>query len=376
MDGGLTLACGQCGVRYFQESVAHDELRGTEWVCPDCRERADAGEAAGGLFPAAEQDEAVVRERLERATGGRYEVGALLGRGLGLVFKGRRRGSEGRVEWVAIKTIHPRMAEDVRAAKRFLREADLARQLGDHHHLVEFQEGGYGEGLYYLVMELVEGPTLLQHLRRSDRLHVPEAGRLVVQALDGLAHAHRAVIETEVTGAEGVGQRVRFRGLVHRDLKPENLLLAGGKTLKVADLGLAKAFDAGGNTNVTGEDEVAGTPYYWPREQIESFRYLDPRSDVFSMGAILYTLLTGVYPRPGMRTLPPGSPRLVSAVLRDSVEPIEKTGADVPDTVRAVVRRALSERAADRFADAGVMRDALREALVAAGVTMKPCGCA
>src|SRR5947209_9113213 len=145
--------------------------------------------------------------------------------------------------------------------------------------------------------------------RRGGRLSLDEAGPIILQTLEGLAYVHQ--------------QRV-----VHRDLKPQNLLLSGREgqwIAKIADLGLAKNFDNAGFSGMTVTGSVAGSLYYMPREQVTNFKYFEPVSDVWSMGATCYHILTGTFPREQLKKEEP-----LEMILRNEIIPIRKRDPRIP----------------------------------------------
>ena len=294
----------------------------------------------------------------------RYEPIRVLGEGgMGKVFLARDTELD---QEVAIKLIRPRRGASPEALDHFRRETDLTRQLS-HPNVVRYLSGGHVGGHLYLVLEYVAGEDLAAlYAREGPRLPLRQAGPLMVCALRGLGYAHQAELEAEVS--EEGERRVRsFRGLVHRDLKPENILIAdtgrGVKVPKIADLGLAKVYDAAGLSDFTEPGVVAGTPYFWPREQLTDYRYLKPAADVFAMGTILYRLLSGHFPRAGLDKTGLSFHQLCLIVLRDRIVPIQEHLPNLPDPVAAVIAKSLEEKPEARYADAAEMAEALRKAL-------------
>jgi serine/threonine protein kinase len=162
---------------------------------------------------------------------------------------------------------------------------------------------------------------------------------LAAQALEGLASAHGA-------------------GFVHRDLKPDNVLFAGDGTAKLADFGLAKSFQQAGLSGMTATGAFAGTYFFMPREQLTSFRQARPASDVWSMAATLYYLLTGQYARDFG-----AHPDPLAVILRGGVVPIRRRDASVPEELAGVIDRALSDEAEERYPTAREFASALRGVL-------------
>jgi serine/threonine protein kinase len=324
-----------------------------------------------------------------------YRIESELGRGaVGVVYKAVQIAS-GRT--VAIKTLLPQVATDLDHARAFEREIEITRQL-KHPNIVELLAHGTSRDeagvLFYLVLEYVDGMDLDRYVEENCRpLALPLAAPILLGALDGLAYAHAAVVNT--TFPDGA-PRV-LKGVVHRDLTPRNVLLArapDGKNWipKLADFGLAKSFESAGMTNMTRPGQLAGTPSYWPREQITHYTHACPATDVFSMAAVIYKALTGAYVRDGINELlaecqqrgrPAGIPDFMRVISANPVRPIRDRDADLPAPVAEVLDRALREAevAGDeeatriqlgelRYADAGAFRDALVTALQQSGINV------
>lgn len=267
-----------------------------------------------------------------------HEVLELLGGGGGGVVHRARRRADGAI--VAVKRL--RAADDAPAYARtsFAREV-AAMQALRHPHVVALYEHGAAGRAFYFTMELCAGGSAQDLLDANpDGLRAERAVAIAVDALAGLDAAHRA-------------------GFVHRDVKPGNVLLAEAEgPAKIGDLGLAKSFANAGLSGVTVAGAVAGTLAYMPREQVTAYRTLGPASDVWSLGATLYALLTGVAPR--------GEPRgrdAIAAVLSTPAVPVRHREPSVPEAVAAAVDRALRDDPAERFASAAELRDALLAAL-------------
>jgi serine/threonine protein kinase len=264
---------------------------------------------------------------------GDYKVLDRLGKGrMAGVYKAQHR--LGQV--VAIKVLPPSKAKDPTLLGRFQREARLALKL-KHPNIVRAFQVGVSEGLYYLVMEYLEGETLEDVLTRRGKFLPGEAVRLVYQALQGLEHIH--------------GQ-----GLIHRDLKPSNLMLVPGagadggtlrSTVKILDIGLGRAlFDDGGADDpaLTGEGVLLGTPDYMSPEQARDPRATDIRSDVYSLGCVLYHLLAGHPPFPDTN--------IISQMIRHATEPprpLKEMNPAVPDGLQQIVNWMLAKDPAGRY---------------------------
>ena len=268
-----------------------------------------------------------------------YAVGKMIGRGgMGAVYLAKR---EEDGSTVALKVMLAQSDVDDAARENFQREIEVTRSLR-HPRIVSLIDHGSAESTFYFVMEYCAGGSVADLQRRhAGGLPLTLSVRIALEALEGLAHAHE-------------------RGFVHRDLKPENLLLAddAGGGAKVTDFGLAKSFQQAGLSGMTATGAVAGTLYFMPREQLTQFRLLKPVSDVWSMGATLYHMLTGAYPRefrPGEDPLP--------VILRGGVVPIRARDPRLPERVAAVVDRSVVDAVPERYQTAGEFRAALAGAV-------------
>lgn len=266
------------------------------------------------------------------------------GGGQGVVWLAREQAEGNRQ--VALKTFRAPLLLDERErdrrVKHFLREAMVAPAFR-HRHVVELYSAGWANQTVYVAMEYVPGGDLGSFVGPSGRLPWRVACRFVAQALEAMAAAHA-------------------RKLVHRDLKPENLLLTAASPegdIKVADLGLAKNFTLAGLSGFTATGICAGTIEYMPPEQFLDYKYVSPPSDVYSLGAVLFRLLTGRGVHGGALG---GVEELLSA-LEAPVPPVLSIERAVPPTVAAVVDRALLREPALRYDDAGRMLEALRAAM-------------
>ncbi len=174
---------------------------------------------------------------------------------------------------VAIKVLRPDLAEEVGAA-RFLHEIQIAARL-HHPHILPLYDSDQVDGLVYYVMPYIQGESLRQRLDRERQLPIADALQIAREVADALSYAHSC-------------------NVVHRDIKPANILLDSGHAL-VADFGVARAVGAGESS--TGH--IVGTPGYMSPEQIDGSRFLDGRSDIYSLGCVLYEMLTGEAAFPG-----------------------------------------------------------------------------
>ncbi|MGH7297531.1 MAG: serine/threonine-protein kinase, partial [Polyangiaceae bacterium] len=225
-----------------------------------------------------DQERAILKRLLgDGRVGGRYVVERVLGMGgMGLVAAARNPELD---QQVAIKFMRPELASDEVLSARFLREAKLAARAKSPHFVRVFDFGKLDSGVPYLVMEMLSGRDLGEELAQTGPMPVADAVDFVLQAAMGLAELHSL-------------------GIVHRDLKPANLFLAeaaGTRVLKVLDLGLTTDPGRTG-PGLTSTGHVFGTPHYMSPEQIKESKSVDPRSDVWALGVILYELLTAALP--------------------------------------------------------------------------------
>jgi predicted Ser/Thr protein kinase len=221
------------------------------------------------------------------------EILELLGKGgMGAVYKARQRGLD---RLVALKILPPDVSTDPAFSERFTREAKALARL-NHPNIVGVFDSGQVGGLYFFLMEYVDGVNLRQALRAGN-LKPAEAIKIVPQICDALQFAHD-------------------EGVVHRDIKPENILLDGRGRVKIADFGLAKLFRDKTDDALTGTHQVMGTPHYMAPEQIRGTRDVDHRADIYSLGVTFYEMLTGQLP---LGRFPPPSKKVHIDVRLDEV---------------------------------------------------------
>jgi eukaryotic-like serine/threonine-protein kinase len=249
---------------------------------------------------------------------GRYELEEVVGTGgMSSVFKARDTLLE---RHVALKILHQHFTEDDQYVERFRREARAVASLS-HPNIVTILDRGEDEGRQFIVFELVEGRTLAEVLHEEGRLPVRRALEIAIQVARGLGFAHE-------------------QGLVHRDVKPQNVILNGDGRAKVTDFGIARSLEVQG---VTQSGAVLGTSNYIAPEQA-SGRPVDRTTDVYSLGVVLFELLTGEVPFPGES--------FVAVAMQHVSEPppsVLEVRPDVPVRVARAVDRALEKDPAERF---------------------------
>jgi eukaryotic-like serine/threonine-protein kinase len=273
-------------------------------------------------------------DQLQQILGDRYIIEREVGRGgMAFVYLARDRRYE---RQVAVKVLDPQIATAV-GAERFLREIRITAQL-QHPHIVSLLDSGEARDLLYAVMPFVEGESLRDRLMATARLSTTEAVTIAWEVADALDYAHR-------------------RGVVHRDIKPENILVSNGHAL-VADFGIARAIGLAGGATLTGVGFPIGTAAYMSPEQATAASPVDGRSDIYSLGCVLYEMLAGRMAFSG--------PSLKSVLTQQlTIDPplIHISRADVPQNVIAIVRRCLMKRPEERYQSAGELAEELRGAL-------------
>jgi serine/threonine-protein kinase len=280
---------------------------------------------------------------LQSALSDRYTLERELGRGgMATVYLARDLRHRRRV---ALKVLHPELAYAL-GADRFLREIEVAANLS-HPHLLPLFDSGEVEGLLYYVMPYVEGETLRDRVSRETQLPVEDALEIAQQVAAALAYAH--------------GQ-----GVIHRDIKPENILLSGGNAF-VADFGIAHALGRAGAERLTETGMAVGTVAYMSPEQASGARQLDGRSDVYSLGCVLYEMLAGEPPYTG-----PTAHAIMAKRLSDPVPSVRRVRQAITPGINQVVARALAPTPADRFATAAQFAEALTRGETAPAAVARP----
>jgi serine/threonine-protein kinase len=275
----------------------------------------------------------------------RYEIIRQLGRGgAATVYLAQDRKHD---RQVAIKVARAEVAA-VLGAERFLREIRFAAQL-QHPNILPLHDSGESDGMLYYVMPYIEGESLRDRLNREQQLPLSDAVEIAGEVADALGHAH-------------------VRGLVHRDIKPENILLSGEHAL-VADFGIARAMAAAGGDRLTEAGVILGTPEYMSPEQAAGESELDGRSDIYSLGCVVYEMLAGE---------PPFTAATVGGVIAqkmvDPVPSLRTVRDTLPIRVERAVMRALGRMPADRFASAPGFAAALKGESAPGDISARPHG--
>jgi len=236
---------------------------------------------------------------------------------------------------VAVKRLHAHLTQDENFTRRFILEAKAAASL-DHQNIVRVIDFGIEEGSYQMVMEFVEGESLKDVSERWRPLRYDLALAIVYQVCRGLEHAHA-------------------KGIVHRDIKPGNIMMTKAGVAKITDFGLAKLMQ--GNSNQTAADSILGTPLYMSPEQAFG-ESVDQRSDLFSLGTVLYESLTGRQPFAGENYM-----GVIQNIIHKEIPAVRDLNPEVPADAEHVVMRALAKNRDDRFKSAREFREAIEAVL-------------
>jgi hypothetical protein len=285
--------------------------------------------------------------------GGKYRLDALIGEGgMGSVWAATHLGLN---QAVAIKFISREFVRSAEALRRFDAEAKAAAALKSRHVVQVFDTGTLADETPYIAMELLHGETLQSRVHRTGPIPLVEAVEILSQSCKALGRAHSA-------------------GIIHRDIKPDNIFLAQSNdddsyVVKILDFGVAKiggGSEPGSSQSATRTGAVLGTPLYMSPEQARGLRTIDNRTDLYSLGLVAYTMLTG--------NLAFSSESFGDLLLQICTAPLPQLSAQahwLPPTVDPWFMRACAREPQDRYASAQEFADALR---IAAGVTMQPRG--
>jgi hypothetical protein len=287
-----------------------------------------------------------VTERLSTTLADRYRIERSLGQGgMATVYLAADLKHDRKV---ALKVLRPELAA-VLGADRFLQEIKTTAQL-QHPHILPLYDsgsttaaqGGSPEFLYY-VMPYIQGETLRGKLEREVQLGIDEAVKITTEVADALQYAHE-------------------QGIIHRDIKPENILVHNGRVM-VADFGIALAVSAAAGGRMTETGLSLGTPLYMSPEQATADKHVTNRSDIYSLGAMLYEMLTGEPPHTGS-----SAQAIIMKIVTHEARPVTELRKAVPPHVAAAVAKALEKLPADRFDSAKAFADALHNPALAPSV--------
>lgn len=235
---------------------------------------------------------------------------------------------------VAIKVLRGDLSNDEKFVRRFQREALAASSLS-HPNIVEMYDVGEDNGIYYIVMEYVEGKTLKQLIKKRGSLTLSEALDIMLQLTDGISHAHDSYI-------------------IHRDLKPQNILIKDDGQIKITDFGIAMALNS---TQLTQTNSVMGSVHYLPPEQALG-KGATIRSDIYSMGILFYELLTGKLPFKGENAV-----EIAMKQIKEPLPSVKKQNEAIPQSIENIILKATAKNPKNRYHDAKEMHEDLLTAL-------------
>ena len=231
---------------------------------------------------------------------------------------------------VAVKVLRGDLSSDDRFIRRFQREALSVSNLS-HPNIVEVYDVGEEDGQYYIVMEFIEGKTLKQLLKKRESLTLPEVIDIMTQLTDGISHAHESYI-------------------IHRDIKPQNIMIEDDGRIKITDFGIAMALNA---TQLTQTNSVMGSVHYLPPEQA-SGKAATVKSDIYSLGILMYELLTGTVPFKGDNAV-----EIALKHMKDKIPSIRKQDPSIPQSVENILLKAAAKNPRNRYDTAKEMHDDL-----------------
>ncbi len=268
--------------------------------------------------------------RLVAALSDRYRIERELGQGgMATVYLAEDLKHDRKV---ALKVLKPELAAVI-GAERFVVEIKTTAAL-QHPHILPLFDSGTADGFLYYVMPFIDGETLRSKLDRETQLGIDEAVEITTAVADALDYAHR-------------------NGVIHRDIKPENILLHDGRPM-VADFGIALALSAAAGGRMTETGMSLGTPHYMSPEQATAEKEITARSDVYSLGSVLYEMLTGDPPHTGS-----SAQQIIMKIVTDTARPVTELRKSVPTNVAAATAKSLEKLPADRFASAAEFGAAL-----------------
>ncbi|WP_243649429.1 Stk1 family PASTA domain-containing Ser/Thr kinase [Baia soyae] len=263
---------------------------------------------------------------------GRYEIlNRIGGGGMAVVYKAKDMSLHRNV---AVKVLSESLSNDSEFIRRFSREAQAAASLS-HPNIVNVYDVGQDDYTQFIVMELIEGPTLKQHIQEQGPLSVEEAAEIAIQICDGLSNAHD-------------------NGIVHRDIKPHNILLGGNGRAKVTDFGIARAASS---STITQTGSVMGSVHYFSPEQARG-GVITEKSDIYSLGVVFYEMLTGKLPFDGDSAI-----GIALQHLQEPVPDPKELNADIPDNIVKILLRSMEKDPEMRYTSVRAMMQDIRYAL-------------
>jgi eukaryotic-like serine/threonine-protein kinase len=323
------MRCHECGKEISDEIISRES---PAHVCKGCRQLVDTKPMVlqESLIEEASEDSQLIKNI------GNYERGEELGKGgMGTVYAARRKNDGGKI---ALKIMLAKIAVDQHSRDLFMREIDVMRNL-HHPNLVEFYDHGSVGSIFYFAMEYCEGGSVFDLIRvRRKPLSLSEAAPIAIQCLEALSYTHS-------------------EGFVHRDLKPQNILIKND-VAKISDFGIAKNFQKAGFSGMTSTGQFAGSLYFMPCEQLIAFKYSKPVSDIWSMGASLYYMLTTATPYDFSKRQSPAE-----VILYDKIVPIGSREPRIPMKIAQVIDRAIAKDVNDRYQTAAEFQEQLLRAL-------------
>lgn len=227
---------------------------------------------------------------------------------------------------VAVKVLRGDLSNDEKFVRRFQREALSASSL-NHPNIVEMYDVGEDNGIYYIIMEYIEGKTLKQLIKKRGALTLSEAIDIMLQITDGISEAHNSYI-------------------IHRDLKPQNIMIKEDGSIKITDFGIAMALNS---TQLTQTNSVMGSVHYLPPEQAAG-KGSTIRSDIYSMGILFYELLTGTLPFKGDNAV-----EIALKQMREEIPSVRKKNPSIPQSVENVIIKATAKNPKNRYSDSKEM---------------------
>lgn len=270
---------------------------------------------------------------LGKVLGDRYELIEKIGcGGMAIVYKAKCRLLK---RYVAVKILRPELVEDEEFIYRFKRESQAAASLS-HHNIVNIYDVGQEGDIYYIVMEYIDGKTLKEYIREKKCLSHEETVKIAIQIASALAHAHK-------------------NNIVHRDIKPQNILLKADGTAKVTDFGIARAVTS--STITVAGANIVGSVHYFSPEQARG-GYIDAKSDLYSLGIVMYEMATGVVPFEGDSVI-----SVALKHIQEKVKPPGEFNPDIPRSLQDIIEKAIEKDQNKRYQSAEEMIQDLKRSL-------------